>query len=75
MIVPAPTFTFVADRRVAEIRQVIGLRVRAERGLFQLDEVADPGALADSRLGPQVRERTESCAGIDARTGDDARSS
>ena len=38
-----------ADRRVAEVGQVIDLRPGAERGLLQLDEVADLGAFADRR--------------------------
>ena len=49
----------LADHRVAEIGEVVGLRAAAERGLLQLDEVADVRVLADVRLRPDVRERPE----------------
>ena len=41
---------FRADRRIAEIRQVIRLRALAHRGLLELDEVADVRILADARI-------------------------
>ena len=47
----------LADRRVAEIGEVVGLRPAAERRLLQLDEVADVRVLADVRVRPEVRER------------------
>ena len=37
----------LADRRVAEVRQVVGLRPAPERRLLQLDEVADVRVFAD----------------------------
>ena len=58
-MVPAPTFVLRADRRVAEIGQVIRLRAFAHVGLLELDEVADVGILADLGARPDMRERTE----------------
>ena len=49
----------LADGRVAQIRQVVGLRPAPERRLLQLDEVADVRLSPTSDSRPEVRERTE----------------
>src|SRR5690349_3176960 len=49
----------VADRRVTEICEVVGLRAAPHARLFQLDEIPDVRLRADVRLGPQVTERAE----------------
>ncbi len=54
-----------ADARVAEIGEVVGLGARADLGVLDLDEVADPRLLAELRARPQPRERADAGAGGD----------
>ncbi len=51
---------------------MIGLGSASERGLLQLDEIANVRALPHFGRGPQVRERADACAHIDARVREDA---
>src|SRR5690625_782116 len=53
--------------RIADVAQVIGLRLRTQRGRLHLDEVADPGLRPDSGAGPQPRERTDAGTCLDHR--------
>ena len=49
----------LADRRVAQVGQVVGLRPAPEPRLLQLDEVADARARANLRVRADVRERAD----------------
>ena len=49
----------LADRRVAEVREVVGLRARHQVRLLGLDEVAEACVLVDPRARPAVRERPD----------------
>ena len=62
----------LADRRVSQIREVARFRLAAERGLFQLDEVADVGLALDDAARAEMRERAEHRVGLHRRIGDDA---
>jgi hypothetical protein len=46
----------LADFRVAEVGEVIGLRTFAEERRLQLDEISDMGVAADDGAGPEPRE-------------------
>ena len=61
-----------ADRRVAEVGQMIGLRARAQRRLLQLHEISDLCAFAHHRLRPQMRKRADRRALCNTRTDDEA---
>ena len=60
------------DCRVAEVREMIGLRARPERGLLQLHEISDLCALADDCFRPQMRKRPDRRALCNPRTNDQA---
>ena len=57
---------FRTDGGIADVGQMAGLRTRAQRGLLDLDEIADARALFDDRLGTQVREWTDAAVARDA---------
>ena len=59
---PAPTLTCAADRRVAEIAQVVRLAAGADVAVLDLDEIADVHAVREARAGPQARERADDAA-------------
>src|SRR5262249_16693752 len=59
-----------ADLGIAEIAQVIGLGAGVEPGILGLDEVADPGALADATAVAQPGERADHSAALDGSTLD-----
>ena len=61
-----------ADRRVAEVGQVIRLRPGAQRRLLQLDEVADLAPLANHGFRPQMSERPDRRPICNPRTNDEA---
>src|ERR1700733_11032137 len=48
-----------ADRRVAEVREVVRLRAGHQVRLLGLDEVAEPRVFVDPRAGPAVAERSD----------------
>ena len=53
----------LADGRVAEVGQVIGLAARAEDAVLDLDEVADVHARGQAGARPEARERTDVAVG------------
>ena len=57
----------LAERRVADVGEVVGLGAVAERGVLDLDEVADVDVAAERRAGAQARERSNRRARADAR--------
>ena len=61
----------LADRRVAQIREVIGLGPAAEPRLLELDEIPDASVGFDLRPGPDVRERSDRRPRADGRVRDD----
>src|SRR5712691_6169512 len=60
-----PDVDALSDFRVAQIRQVLALRARAETGLLQFDEVAHARFRTDLRVHADTRERSYMRAGID----------
>ena len=61
-----------SDRRIAEVREMVGFGTRSENRLFQLDKVSYPRVLANVCSLSQVGKRTKSCAGRDTRLLDHA---
>src|SRR6185437_13294383 len=49
----------LADRRIAEIGEVVRLDAGRERRVLHLDEIADMDAFAQGRTGPEPRERPD----------------
>ena len=62
----------VADDRVAEVADVVRLRLAPDPRLLELDEVPDLGARADVRLRSQMAERPQHGAVLDDRVGEHA---
>ena len=58
-----------ADRRVAEVGEVIRLAAGADLALLHFDEVADVHVLVQHALGPQARERADRAARPDRSRG------
>src|SRR3990170_1621453 len=56
---PGADVRLPADRRVADVGEVVRLRALPEPALLHLHEIDDPDILADVGLRPQVREGTE----------------
>src|SRR5215470_16821242 len=69
---PRPDVHPVADRAVADVRQMRCLRAPTDPRLLDLDEVADARAAGDRRLRAQVTERTELGVVLDHGVGDHA---
>ncbi len=56
----------LADGRIAEIGEVIGLGLRRDGRAVHLDEIADMDLLADAALRPDAGEGPEDGAGRNA---------
>ena len=69
-MVPAPIFASGADDGVADIAQMIGLGAGFDRGLLDLDEIADASAVAEPRSRPQPGKRSDRDAFADMSAGE-----
>ena len=56
----------LAHRRVTQIGEVVSLRALRQRGVLDLDEVADVHLVAELRTGSQARERPDQRAAANA---------
>jgi hypothetical protein len=70
VIVPGADVGARADRRVADVGQMIDLGALADLGLLELDEIADLGLVAEPRAGPDPGERADARLGADDRAFD-----
>ena len=65
----APDVHLGTDDRVAEIRQVLGLRSRPDDALLDLDEVADLGPVTKLGLNSKMGKRPNRTAATDLDAG------
>ena len=62
---PLPVRPAIADLGVTDVGQVVGFRLPAQAAVLDLDEVADPRAVAEHRPRAQACERPDAAAVAD----------